>query len=84
MKESEMPVVAVRLASPGYFQTARIPMLAGRDFTDARRLRQAAVVIVSENTAKRFWPGPGSARQAHHADDDDEGSRRRSSAWCAR
>jgi predicted permease len=57
MKESEMPVVAVRLTSPGYFHTARIQMRAGRDFTEADGFGQPAVVIVSENTAKRFWPG---------------------------
>ncbi|HYE84761.1 MAG TPA: ABC transporter permease, partial [Vicinamibacterales bacterium] len=30
-KESELPVVAVRLPSPGYFQTAKIQLLSGRD-----------------------------------------------------
>ena len=57
MKESEMPVVAVRMTSPGYFETAKIRLLAGRDFTDADGFGRPAVVIVSEGTAKRFWPG---------------------------
>jgi putative ABC transport system permease protein len=57
MKESELPVVAVRLASPGYFDTARIALRAGRDFSDADGYGRPRVVIVSENTAKRFWPG---------------------------
>ena len=51
-----MPVVALRMASPGYFKTMRIPMLAGRDFTDADKIGLPRVVIVSERTAKRFWP----------------------------
>ena len=57
MKESEMPVVAVRMTSPEYFKTSRIQMLSGRDFTDADGFGKPAVVIVSEGTAKRFWPG---------------------------
>jgi predicted permease len=57
MKESELPVVALRLASPGYFETARIGVRAGRDFTDADGYGRPRVVIVSESTAKRFWPG---------------------------
>jgi putative ABC transport system permease protein len=57
VKESEMPVVAVRLASPGYFDTARIALRAGRDSSDADGYGRPRVVIVSENTAKRFWPG---------------------------
>ena len=56
LKESEMPVVAVRLASPGYFATAKIPIVAGRDFAEADGYGKPAVVIVSERTAKRFWP----------------------------
>ena len=57
MKESEMPVVAVRLTSPGYFRTARIRMLSGRDFTDAdNQFGRPPVIVISEGTAKRFWP----------------------------
>src|SRR5688572_4664222 len=57
MKESEMPVVAVRLTSPDYFKTSKIQLLAGRDFTDAdNAFGRPAVVIISEGTAKRFWP----------------------------
>jgi predicted permease len=55
--ESEMPVVAIRMPSPGYFRTSRIPLLAGRDFTDADTFGSPRVVIVSERTARRFWPG---------------------------
>jgi putative ABC transport system permease protein len=57
MKESEMPVVAVRLTSPRYFGTARIQMIAGRDFDTADGYGKPRVVIVSENTAQRLWPG---------------------------
>ena len=56
MKESEMPVVAVRMASPGYFAASKIQLLAGRDFTDADGYGKPAVMIVSEGTAKRFFP----------------------------
>jgi predicted permease len=56
LKESEMPVVALRMASPGYFKTMRISMLSGRDFTDDDKIGAHRVVIVSERTAKRFWP----------------------------
>ena len=57
MKESEMPVVAVRLPSPGYFRTSRIQIRAGRDFTNADAYGKPRVVIVSEKTANKFWPG---------------------------
>ena len=72
-----MPVVAVRLTSPGYFQhgahsDARRPRLRPTRTASAGR----AVVIVSENTAQAVLAGPESARQAHHADDDDEGAGR--------
>jgi putative ABC transport system permease protein len=57
MKESEMPVVAVRLPTPGYFKTVRTQFLAGRDFTEADAFGRPRVIIVSEGTAKRFFPG---------------------------
>jgi predicted permease len=45
------------MPTPGYFKTARIALLAGRDFTDADTFNAPGVVIVSERTARRFWPG---------------------------
>lgn len=55
--DSELPVVAVRLASPGYFATARVPLKAGRDFTDADGLEAPKVIVLSERAAAAFWPG---------------------------
>ncbi|HWC20334.1 MAG TPA: ABC transporter permease, partial [Terriglobales bacterium] len=44
-----------RIVSPGYFKTMRVPLLAGRDFTDADDNKAYAVAIVSEATAKKLW-----------------------------
>jgi predicted permease len=54
--ESELPVVAVRMPTPGYFETARVPLKAGRDFTEGDALGRPLVAIVSELAAKKFWP----------------------------
>jgi macrolide transport system ATP-binding/permease protein len=42
---------------PGYFSTVGIPILKGRDFTDADREGADLVAIVNETTAKLYWPG---------------------------
>jgi macrolide transport system ATP-binding/permease protein len=42
--------------SPNYFETLGIPILRGRIFTRGEAEGQAPVVIVSEATARRFWP----------------------------
>ncbi len=44
-----------RDVSPGYFATMNIPLLHGRDFTDADNSTTAGVLIVSQSTAKEFW-----------------------------
>jgi predicted permease len=44
------------IVSPGYFSTLRIPLVAGRDFTDADRAGSPNVAIVNEAFAERFWP----------------------------
>jgi len=43
--------------SPGYFDALGIPLLRGRSFTQPEVDQHAAVAVVSEATAKRFWPG---------------------------
>ena len=44
-----------RIVSPSYFRTMNIPLLRGRDFTDADGPNAPKVMIVSVATAKRFW-----------------------------
>jgi putative ABC transport system permease protein len=47
----------LRLASPGYFATMRIPLRAGRDLSPSDRTGSPNVVVVSEGMAARLWPG---------------------------
>jgi predicted permease len=44
------------IVSPGYFETMRIGMVEGRDFTDRDADPEEWVVIVNEVVARRFWP----------------------------
>jgi putative ABC transport system permease protein len=46
-----------QIATPGYFETLRIPLRAGRLFTDQDTADRQRVAIVGESTAKRLWPG---------------------------
>lgn len=51
----ERPVARYWVTTPGYFETVGIPLLAGRDFTDADDLLHAGAAIVSETSARRLW-----------------------------
>jgi putative ABC transport system permease protein len=53
---SDQPEVDVRLISPGYLHTMRIPLLRGRDLTDSDVAGRTPTVLISESMAKRFWP----------------------------
>jgi putative ABC transport system permease protein len=53
----EGPSAMFRVVRPGYFRTMRIPLRRGRDFTLADEASSARVVIVSEEMARRRWPG---------------------------
>ena len=55
---------------PATSRTARIPLLAGRDFTEADGFGRPGVIILSERTAQALLAGAESARQARHAEDD--------------
>ncbi len=45
------------IVSPGYFDTMRIGMSEGRDFTEQDANPKDWVAIINEVVAQRFWPG---------------------------
>jgi putative ABC transport system permease protein len=62
--EGQLPVDAqsvprayVHRITPEFFATMRVPMKAGRTFTDTEMTLDSIAVIVSERVVTRFWPG---------------------------
>lgn len=47
----------IGLASPGYFETMQIPVLAGRAFRDDDALEPIRVAVVNQAFVDRFFPG---------------------------
>jgi len=56
-KPGEAPAATYRVVFPGYFATMRIPILRGRDFTDADRVGTPRVVVINDFMAKTHWRG---------------------------
>jgi putative ABC transport system permease protein len=52
----EDPRARFRTISPGFFSSLGVPIVAGRDFTDADRSDTEKVVIVSQSLAQRMFP----------------------------
>jgi putative ABC transport system permease protein len=52
----EDPRARFRTVSPGFFAALGVPIIAGRDFSDADRHDAERVVIVSQSLAKRMFP----------------------------
>jgi putative ABC transport system permease protein len=52
----EDPRARFRTVSPGFFAALGVPIIAGRDFTDADRRGSESVVIVSQSLARRMFP----------------------------
>jgi putative ABC transport system permease protein len=55
-RPGERPGADLVTATPGYFQTLRIPLLRGRDFERADRPASQFVAVINRATADRFFP----------------------------
>jgi putative ABC transport system permease protein len=53
----ETPTAVYRMVTPGYFQTMRLPLMRGRDVTEADTVNAPGIVIINERAAKQYWPG---------------------------
>ena len=57
MKPGESLISPLAIAvTPGYFEALGIPMVRGRDFTDADNETTPQSIIVDERLARHFWP----------------------------
>jgi putative ABC transport system permease protein len=52
---SEQPEVDVRLISPGYLRAMRVPVIRGRDLSDADAAGRPGAALISDAMARRFW-----------------------------
>jgi putative ABC transport system permease protein len=50
------PVINIQQISPDYAKTLRVPMIAGRSFTEHDDAQAPPVALINQTTAKRFWP----------------------------
>lgn len=52
----QRPFVDIEAISPLWFRTMRVPLLAGRPFSEADNAQAPKVVIVNDSFARRYWP----------------------------
>jgi putative ABC transport system permease protein len=55
VKLAEVQVGNARVVTPGYFRTLEVPLLAGRDFTDADTASSPPVIIIDATLSRRFF-----------------------------
>ncbi len=56
-QRDQLPLVYPRIVDRGYIRTMKIPLLAGRDFSDHDTTQSEKVVLINETMARRLWPG---------------------------
>jgi putative ABC transport system permease protein len=52
----QAPLIQHNVITPGYFRTLGIPLLEGRDFTDADIENGPKITIIDERIAREYWP----------------------------
>jgi predicted permease len=61
--------------TPGYFETLRVPLLRGRDFSSVDAATAPPVVIVNQSLAQRLWSDEDPIGQRMRLSGDDEPAR---------
>ena len=56
-RPGEFPGAVYRIATPGYFQSMRLPLVRGRDISETDNSTAPGVVILNERAARAYWPG---------------------------
>ena len=52
-----VPILITRMISSDYFKTMAIPLLKGRELNETDKAESRPVAVISETTARLFWPG---------------------------
>jgi len=57
MAKSDLPRTYIRVVGLNYFQTMRIPLIAGRAFTARDDRKAPHVIVINQTLARKFFPG---------------------------
>jgi len=69
-RPGETPTAIYRIVTPGYFETMRLPLIRGREVTEADTVNAPGIVMINERAAQEFWPGEDPIGKRISFDDD--------------
>jgi len=70
--ETQERMFEFNVVSPGFFAMLGMPMVRGRAFTEAETRANAPVLVVTESTARRLWPGQDAIGKTLRQEDKKE------------
>lgn len=76
-RPGEAPHAVYRIVTPGYFAAMRLPLVRGRDISEADNVTAPGVVIINEQAARQYWPGEDPIGKRVALDDNTKNS----AAW---
>jgi putative ABC transport system permease protein len=56
LKPEETPSAELQISTPSYFRELRIPLFAGRLYSEADNATAMPVAVISRTMAKKYWP----------------------------